>query len=187
MYTRRDVNTALGIQAEYVCKHAPIPPPRFFEVSLGESGFDDLWHVPLAARTKFSRVLDIPALVTFERPDWRLTALGIVPQRRDKFWLANLVLQPPTTDPDLKFKLGRLKIPQVDYFPSRGDLVYYNGHRYIILNVVIEPNAYWHQTNVWLGLIVECQIAMDGDARPVQNPGVAAPSEKPGTELLPEP
>jgi hypothetical protein len=108
---------------------------------------------------KFGRELEIPAINTFQKPDWRLTRLGIVPQRRDNFWIANTHLQ------------------DFDYFPMRGDMVYWNGYRYIIINVVIDPQAYWHQTNVWLGLVVECVVAIQGDSRPVLNHGVAVPAE----------
>jgi hypothetical protein len=119
-------------------------------------------------RTAFSRVLEIPCINVFERPDWRLTKLGLVPLRKDKFWLANLTLQ------------------EFDYFPERGDLVYWNGYRYTIRDVVLEPSAYWQQTGVWLGMQVECVIAPDGDARPNQNPGVAVPRERDETRAKPE-
>ena len=168
VFRRSDVATALGIHKEMVSKHSPMPPPRFFEVDRSEGNFDPLWHMPVGQRTVFSRQIDMPALVTFQKPDWRLTMIGVVPQRRDNFWLDNTLLL------------------EADYFPMRGDMVFYNGYRYIVINVVIEPNGYWHQTNVWLGLICECEIAIDGDARPVVNPAVRVPAEIKGVKVLPE-
>ena len=168
VFKRKDVFTALRIYREYVVKHSPMPPPKFLEVDRSTAKVDQLWHVSLDDRTAFSRTLEIPALNTFEKPDWRLTKVGIVPQRKDKFTMANLLLQ------------------QFDYFPVRGDMVYWNGYRYMIINVVLEPQAFWQSTNVWLGLVVECIIPAEGDARPLINLGVPAPSEISQTRPLPE-
>jgi hypothetical protein len=163
-----DTQTALGIHAEAVKKFSPNPRPKFMEVDRRATKYDALWHVPLDDRTVFSRVLDIPAIVTKERPDWRLTRVGIVPQQKHKFWVANLLLQ------------------QVDYFPVRGDMVYYDGYRHMIINTVLEPNAFWQQTNVWLGMVCETIIPAEGDARPLVNLGAAAPAEIIQTRPLPE-
>lgn len=159
LFRRSDTQTALKIQAEYVKRHSAVPPPRFFEINRKDQSYDDLWHQPVDARMKFDRQLDIPAINTFLKPDWRVTRLGLVPQRRDNFWLSNLHLQ------------------EYDYFPNRGDLVSWNGYRYIILNASIDPTAYWQQTNVWLGMMVECVVAIQGDSRPVINSGEAVPAE----------
>lgn len=166
LFKRLDVQTALKIYSEYVRKHSPVPFPKFFEVDRASSKVDELWHMPLDDRTQFKRTLDVPAIIQFDRPDWRLTKVGIVPKQKSKIWLGNLILQ------------------ELDYFPTRGDLVYYNGYRHMVINVVLEPNAYWHQTNVWMGLVCETVIPADGDARPVINPAVTAPAER--TKLLPE-
>lgn len=170
VFQRKDTQIALRINREYTVKFSPNPPPQFFEVNRDQTKYDDLWHVPLNNRTVFSErsPISIPAINTFERPDWRLTRFGIVPRRKDKFTLSNLILQ------------------AVDYFPVRGDLVFWNGYRYMIVNVVLEPNAYWQQTNVWMGLVVECQIPAEGDARPLINLGVESPSEVLQTGPLPE-
>jgi hypothetical protein len=161
MFGRADVATAMRIHREATIKFSPRPPPKFFEVDRASARYDQLWHVPLDDRTVFSRTLEIPAVNKFEKPDWRLTKLGIVPQRRDTFILDNLLLQ------------------AFDYFPVRGDLVYFNGYRYMIINVVLAPEGYWQQTNVWLGLSCECSIPPEGDARPIINLSQAAPSEMP--------
>jgi len=149
VFGKKDVQTALRIHAEATRKHSAKPPPTFLEVDRRSAVYDQLWHVPLGDRTQFSRTLEIPAINTFERPDWRLTKVGIVPQRKDKFTLSNLILQ------------------EMDYFPVRGDMVFWNGYRYMVINVVLEPNGYWQQTNIWLGLVCECIIPPDGDARPL--------------------
>ena len=138
------------------------------EVDRRTAQIDALWHVPLNDRTVFSRVFEMPIIVTKERPDWRLTRVGLVPQQKHKIWMANLILQ------------------EVDWFPLRGDLMYFNGYRHMIINVVLEPEAYWQQTNVWLGLQCETIIPADGDARPVLNQGEIVPRELMQTRPLPE-
>jgi hypothetical protein len=169
MFGLADTQTALTIHSEYIRTHSPIPPPRFFEVDRRSAKFDHLWHVPLDERTVFSREISaMPVLVQKERPDWRLTKVGLVPQQKHKIWMGNLLLQ------------------QADWFPNRGDLMFYDGYRHMIINVVLEPTAFWGQTNVWLGLICETVIPADGDARPVIDPSVAVPRESIQTRPLPE-
>lgn len=104
--------------------------------------------------------ISIPALNQFQKPDWRVTRLGITPGRRDNFWMATL---------DLK---------ALDYFPLRGDLVYWRGYRYEIMNVVVPPEAYWQQTGVWLGLVVECVVPPEGDSTPLLGLDKLSPSER---------
>lgn len=162
IFKRDDTQTALKIHAEYVRRHSAIPNPKFFEVDRANENIDSLWHMPLTPRTLFSREILMPAIVTFSKPDWRLTRMGIVPQRQDKFWCAHDILQ------------------ELDYFPMRGDMVYYNGYRLMIVNVVIPEKAYWMQHNVWLGLVCECIIPPHGDAPPVINPGITIPAERKG-------
>ena len=153
LFKREDVTVALRMHAEYVKRSSPVPYPKFFEVNRADSKFDDLWHVPLDERTVFARALAIPAINVFEKPNWTLTKLGLIPQRKDKFWLSNLGLQ------------------EADYFPERGDQVYWNGYRYTIREVVLDPTSYWQQTGVWLGLVCECIITPVGDARPIVDAG----------------
>lgn len=166
LFRREDVGVALRIHSEFICRMSPRPPPKFFEVARDDADVDPLWHMPTSARTQYSRTLEIPAINAFQKPDWRLTKVGIVPQRRDQFWLSNLHLQ------------------EFDYFPIRGDMVFWNGYRYMVNNTVIPPENYWQQTGVWLGLYVECIIVPDGDARPTPDLSVAIPSE---SKPLPEP
>lgn len=161
LFKRSDVVTAMRIHREATRKFSPRPPPKFYEVDRASCKYDSLWHMPLDNRTVFSRTLEIPAVNRFEKPDWRLTKLGIVPQRRDTFILDHLLLQ------------------EFDYFPVRGDLVYFNGYRYMIVNVELAPEGYWQQTNVWLGLACVCMIPPEGDARPLVNLGNASPGEMP--------
>lgn len=168
LFTRFDTQTALKIHSEYVRKSSPNPPPKFFEVDSDNSKYDDLWHFPLNDRTVFRRTLDVPAIVQFERPDWRLTKVGLVPQQKTTYWLGNLILQ------------------EMDYFPTKGDMVYHNGYRQMIVNVYLNPEAYWQQTNVWLGMIVQAIIPAEGDARPVLNQGKPVISEIQQTRPLAE-
>ena len=89
------------------------------EVDRSSAKVDALWHVPLDDRTVFSRVFEMPVIIQFEKPDWRLTRVGIVPQQKTVVWMANSVLQ------------------EVDWFPMRGDMMFYNGYRHMIVNVVL--------------------------------------------------
>lgn len=169
VFGRADTVTALRVYASYVRAHSAKPPPRFFEVDRSDSEIDPLWHTSVSARLKYSRELDILALNKFQKPDWKLTRLGITPQRRDDFLLAFNVLK------------------EVDYFPERGDRVYWNGYRYVILNVVIDPESYWQQTNQWVGLRVECIVPPDGDAKPLPDQSTRALVELPTTVVKPQP
>lgn len=174
-----DTQTALQIYAEYVRSASPIHYPKFFEVNREGSTIDDLWHMPLTDRTTFTREMDVPAIVNFEKPDWRLTKLGIKPVQRFKFLLANLHLHPfDNLAKEEEAKTGRKPV-RLDYFPLRGDQIYYIGYRLMITAVVLDPKAYWGQTNVWMGLLCEACIVPDGDARPIPNLGQVVPAEQP--------
>ena len=153
VFKRYDTTTALRIHAEYVRKFSPVPHPKFLEVDRTNANIDSLWHVPTANRTQFSREIEIPAINFFDKPRWTNTPTGLVPKRKDKFWLSHLGLSSPC----------------VDYFPSPGDMVFWNGYRYSILQVDMPPEAYFQQTNVWMGLVVVCDICPEGDARPLQD------------------
>jgi hypothetical protein len=177
VFKRSDTQTALQIQAEYVRAASPNPYPKFFEVDRSSGKVDDLWHMPLTERTTFARTLDVPAIAGFQKPDWRLTKLGIKPIQQFTFWLANLHLHPFDEAANQEEATTGKKPLRLDYFPLRGDLIYYIGYRLMIINVVLDPKAYWAQTNVWLGLICEACIVPDGDARPIPNQGEAAPAE----------
>lgn len=159
VFKRADVQTALKIHKEYVEKHGPQPAPTWFEIDRDPDKYDILWHMPLDSRAPISRQFSMACIVNFERTRWVPSAVGLVPKRKTSFIVDNTLLK------------------EFDYFPMRGDMVFFDGYRYIILNVVLEPNGYWLQTNVWLGLLCECQIAVDGDARPLLDPSQAAPSE----------
>ena len=182
IWKRKDSELALKIHGEYVRTSSPKPYPKFFEVDRGDQAVDPLWHMPVSERTVFSRTLEVPAIVQFEKPNWQLTKLGITPKQRFKFWLANIHLCPPGSLVD-----DRETSPiRLDYFPLRGDLVYYIGYRLMIMNVVLDPSAYWLQSGVWLGLVCEVSIVPDGDARPVVDLGTPVPAESPGAKAVPD-
>lgn len=169
LFSRTDTQTALKLQHEYVLKCSCKPTPVFFEVSTNPADIDHLWHVSRGPRQAFRRELNIPCINVFEKPDWRLTVLGIAPQRRDTFWISNVSLR-------IDF----------NYFPCRGDMVYWNGYRYMIMDATVDPSAYWQQTNVWLGMVVHCQIVPEGDARPLADLSKTAPAERSGVVKRPE-
>ena len=145
----KDTKTALRIYDEATRKHSPRTPPSFFEVDRSTENLDPLWNTPVGGREVISRRLNIPAINHFSKNEWTMTKIGYVPQRRDDFTLSHLSL--------IKF----------DWFPNRGDYVLWNGYRYMIVDVSIPGEAYWQQTNVWLGLQLRCIIPPDGDGRPM--------------------
>lgn len=163
-----DTQTALGLHAEYIKMNTPVPMPKVFEVDRQSSKYDPLWHVPLDERTPFARTFDLPMLVKAEKLDMRYTRVGIVPQQRCKFWMANLHLE------------------EADWFPMRGDYIFWNGYRNMIINVNLEPTSFWNQTNVWLGLSCDTIIPAEGDARPLTNMAEAVPRELRQTRPVPE-
>jgi len=167
VFRRKDTETALKIYDEYIRKHSPTPTPRFFEADRGDGTIDKLWHTPVTERTQFTREIDLPCINMFQKPDWRLSVVGITPQRRDNFLTSLLALQ------------------RLDYFPVRGDQVYWMGYRYMILTVVVPPEAYWQQTGVWMGLYCECVVSPEGDARPLVDLSSRAPSEVSGSNVAP--
>jgi hypothetical protein len=164
-----DVQTALGIYSEYIKRHSPRRPlPKFMEIDRRTTTFDHLWHVPLSDRTAFSRVFDMPVIVQAQKPDWRLTRVGIVPLQKNQVWMGHLILK------------------EADWWPVRGDMMIFNGYRNMIINVVVDPNSYWQQTNVWMGIICTTVIPPEGDAKPLINPAVPVPAELYQTQPVPQ-
>ena len=142
--------------------------PKIFEVDRRSEKIDPLWHVPLDDRTVFSRTFEIPAHIQQQKPSWRHTKIGQVPQQQCQFRFANLHLR------------------EMDWFPMRGDIIVWNGYRNLILNVVLDPTVFWQQTNLWLGLLCETIIPAEGDARPVVNASDTVPRERIQTRPVPE-
>jgi hypothetical protein len=168
IFKRQDVQIALKIHDEYVRRHSGKPYPKFFEVDRQVQSIDPLWHAPVAGHTQFSRTLDVPSIVQFEKLQWNLLRQGRIPQQKLKFWVGNLTLK------------------ELNYFPLQGDLIYHNGYRLEITHVEFEPNSYWQQTQVWLGIIYVAQIVPEGDARPTVNPSIANLPEQTTTEPFKE-
>ena len=164
----QDTQIALRQYDEYTRQHSARPAPLFLEVDRDATRIDPLWHVPTSNRVQFTRQIRLAAINTFERPQWTLTAIGQIPQRRDKFWLSNLGLS------------------RVDWFPNRGDFVVWNSYRYGIVDVVIQPQQYWGQTGVWLGLYVLAVIVPEGDTTPLDNVNVVVDDEL-SPHLMPAP
>ena len=163
-----DTITALRIHDEYVRQYSARPAPLFLEVDRTSAHVDPLWHVSLNKGTQFTRQIRLPAINKFERPQWNLTPIGIVPQRKDTFWMSNLGLK------------------RVDWFPTRGDLVIWNGYRYGIVDVIVPPETYWGQTGVWLGLKVLAIVIPEGDIQPLDNVNVVSDPEM-SSFLMPTP
>lgn len=165
IFKRCDTQTALKIHDEYVTKHSPNLRPRIFVINRSSAIIDPLWHMPISHQTPIERTIDdLPCINVHQKPQWKSTPQGIQPMRQDQFWFSNLGLQ------------------KVDWFPLKGDQIYYNGYRYFIWQVVIGPESYWQQTNVWLGLYVDAIIPPTGDAAPPVNPGEATPTETSPTQ-----
>lgn len=161
VFSAVDAQQAMKFHEEWLTRHSTRPRPRFFEIDVRHQKIDPLWHIPTSDRTPFSRQLDIPAIVGFGRATSHdLTKIGRTPQRTTQFLLSHNVLK------------------AIDYFPLEGDLVYWNGYRTIITKVFLDPEGYWQQTNLWLGLYVETVIAPRGDSKPLVNPGEAVVEER---------
>lgn len=133
LFTRLDVQTALKIYRENVHRHGPqkdgVPAPKFFEVDRAPDQYDSLWHSHRTDRMQYTArsPIPVPAINQFVKPDWKITRLGVTPGRRDNFFLSMLDLR------------------ELDYFPVRGDAVFWRGYRYEIMNAVVPPEAYWQQ------------------------------------------
>lgn len=144
---RKDAKIALRLFDEYTKRCSAKPTPRFFEVDRDPAGIDPIWHENEGVRHQFLRTLDIYAINQFTKPSLtELLKTTIVYQRKDVFWLSNLALA------------------TFDYWPLRGDYVYWNGYRYMILALSVPPDCYWGQTGCWTGLTVECIVPAGGDA-----------------------
>lgn len=141
-----DSEVALKLFDEFTRKCGSRPPLKIFEVDRDPAKVDPLYHEPVAVRTPYSRVFEIPAINYFDKPSWKLSKLGITYQRRDQFSLSYLGLQ------------------KADWFPLRGDQLDWVGYRYQIIDVVLPPEGYWGQTGVWTGLAIDCIVPADGDA-----------------------
>lgn len=150
VFKKKDTQTALRIYAEATRKHSARPAPRFCEVNRSLEDLDPLWHTTDSGKEKILRQIEIPAINLFPngKNEWQMTKYGMVPQRRDDFIISHRAL--------IDF----------DYFPVRGDYVLWNGYTYMITFVEIPGEAYWHQTNIWLGLKVKCMIPAAGDGMP---------------------
>jgi hypothetical protein len=151
VFKKKDTQTALRIYAEATRKHSANPPPTFLEVDRSIQNLDPLWHTAEGdGRERILRQIKIPSINLFPngKNEWTMTKYGMVPQRRDDFIISHRSL--------IEF----------DYFPVRGDYVLWNGYTYMLTFVEIPGDAYWHQTNIWLGLKVKCMIPAAGDGMP---------------------
>lgn len=169
IFKRRDTQTALKIHDEYVYRHSGQPHSKFFEVDRGPGSFDPVWNTPVSGTTKYSRTIELPSIVQFDKLDWKLARQGRAAKQRWRLWVSNLGLQ------------------KADYFPTPGDRIYHSGYLTEITAIDFEPNSYWQQTNVWLGLIVIAEIVPDGDAQPLTDPSTVPPAQvgKQGLQEIP--
>ena len=163
VFGRGDVQTALKIYHEYIEKFSPAPRPQFFEVDKGNMSVDPLWHSPVEPRTQFTArtPLNLPAINRRnQKPGWKKGKAGLTLDRRDFFLVSNISLQ------------------HHDYFPTRGDMVYWMGYRFMIDVAVPDDESYWGQTGVWLGMAIEGVVVPEGDARPIVDLSKPVPAEQ---------
>lgn len=159
LFTRGDVATALKIHDEFVRRMTPRPCPRFREVDRRPAAVDTLWHQPSTPQTVYLRELEVPCIVRFSKLNWAIAkTTGRTAAQAYTFWTSNLVLK------------------ELDYFPLQGDIVYYAGHNLEITDISFDENAYWQQTNVWLGITYTAVMVPHGDHRPELNPAVSTPA-----------
>ena len=160
LFQRYDVITAGKFHRQYVERSSPRNPlPKVFEIDRQSASIDPLWHYDKNPYKQFSRELDMPGIYKQDKLNWSLRRYGKVAEQKMTVVLDSLILQ------------------ELDYFPNRGDVVYWSGYRWVMTEVNLDPAGYWQQTNVWLGLSVTCMIDVEGDERPSVNPGVLAPAE----------
>lgn len=160
LFALKDTQVALRLTDEYYRKCSARPTPKFFEVDRAPGQIDPMWHMPTNIRTQFSREIEIHALNQFQKPKFTdLLKTGITYQRKDFFWLSHIAL--------IKF----------DWWPLRGDQVFWNGFRYTIIHVDVPPEAYFGQTNVWTAIVLECVVPADGDAIPAFPKNKLQPAE----------
>ena len=166
-----DVTTALGIYAEMCEKFSAHPKPKFLEIDRASGNYDDLWHFSLDSNEKFSREIEVPAINSFVKQNWKRTKIGITPARIDQFTIAHNTLK------------------SVDYFPEHGDRVFWQGRRYHVVEIDIPGEAYWGQTNQWMGILITAIVAKEGDSLPAGlDPSTRAPAEVgESTETVPDP
>lgn len=151
VFKRADVQTALKIHHEYVRKMSGRPYPKFYEVDMSAETVDPVWLSPKGGNYKFTRALDVPAIVTFDKLNYSLARTSRSARQRRRFWCSNL------------------QLAELDYFPMPGDRIFHGGYRHEIVAVEFEPNSFWQQTNVWLGIIFSAEIVPDGDGAPQVN------------------
>ena len=161
-----DTRIALALHDEYISRYSPQPDkPVFFEVNRGASAVDPMWQAPVGHTILFHRELPLSAINRFQtqtfRPKLKFDSIPTdrVTTRRDQFWISNLELQ------------------RNDYFPIRGDQVYWNGYRHQITLVIVPPESYWGQTGVWLGLVCECELLGTQQAKDISELQTAQPAE----------
>ena len=160
LFHRYDVITAKKLHRQYTEIHSPRNPlPQIFEVDRKSSTIDPVWNYETKSHNQFSRTLDVPGIYKQDKLNWSLRKYGQVAEQKINVILSALTLE------------------TLDYFPSRGDIIYYGGYRWAMTDIDMDPAGFWQQTNVWLGLAVVAVIDYEGDARPLANPGEAAPAE----------
>ncbi len=172
IFSRVDTQTALKINKEAIEKHSPEHfRPKFFEADPKQPR-EKVFHAPISGRTAWTArsPISVPAINMHVKPDWRVKAAGLQAKRQDNFIISRLTLE------------------ELDYFPGPGDYIFWNGYRYAILQAAPPPESYWHQTNVWLSILVEAVIAPEGDGIPLADLSkVNAVERSPGTGMLAEP
>jgi len=167
LFGRRDVITAMKFHREYVLKMSPNKPlPRFFEIDRQSKTIDALWNYDTKPYHQYTRDISMPCVIKMDKLNWAARRYGNVAEQKGTVTLDHLLLQ------------------EADYFPMRGDGFYYNGYRWVITNIDLDPTGYWQQTNVWLGLNAEIHIDTEGDNRPNVNPGQIVPAEQSPTKQI---
>jgi hypothetical protein len=164
IFHRGDVQQALLFNAEYVKRCGPNPIPKVFEVARDDANTDHLWHSQISDVTQFSREVQIPCIFMQDKTQYVVEKNVLVNTQRAKVWYSHLHLK------------------EFDYFPSRGDQIFWGGYRWMMLEVAIEPQAYWAQTSIWTNLYVNLVISPMGDWRPTKDQEKLSPAEKSTTK-----
>lgn len=166
LFQRYDTQIGLKFYDEYVRRNGGThpsgePAAKFFEVDRSFGQMDPVWRASATLRTQFTSrsPISISTINKFTRNQWKNSKTYRTVARDDSFILSHLSLI------------------RADYFPEGGDQIFWNGYRYMIVHVTIPGEAYFGQTGVWTGLVCECVIVPEGDARPTADLSQTVPAE----------
>jgi hypothetical protein len=149
----QDVRGVLDISQEYFSNFPRITVKELARTIEGNrQDIDSVYREPKRnARYDYSRIMEIPAWVTFADPDIKHGKTG----------------QTLTQPIDACFCL--LDLHDFDFYPGTGDQVVFNGRLYDVAFTKINANEYFQNTMVPLYIHALCGLHQFGDRKPPKN------------------